>query len=89
MDPETVERIFEPFFINKWEDKGGRLGNLHCVRNCQAERRGNSRQSEPERGATFTIHFPRVREAAAEPTENTGRKYRWPLNDKQAGRGSS
>jgi signal transduction histidine kinase len=64
MDARTRSRIFEPFFTTKGKGKGTGLG-LSTVRSI-VERHGGtiSVQSEPAKGTTFRIHFPRVAEAS-------------------------
>jgi two-component system cell cycle sensor histidine kinase/response regulator CckA len=60
MDAATQSRMFEPFFTTKSKDEGTGLG-LSVVYNIVRASGGNVRvSSEPGRGSTFQVFFPRV-----------------------------
>lgn len=70
MDHDTQSRIFEPFFTTKRKDQGTGLG-LSVVYNIVRSSRGYVRvNSEPGRGTTLRVFFPRVAAPPqAEPVE--------------------
>lgn len=74
MDAETLPRIFEPFYTDKFAGRGlGLAAALGIVR----RHRGAIRvESEPERGTTATLLLPAA-EGAAPGTESTPEPVAW------------
>lgn len=58
ISPETINRIFEPFYTTKRSGKGTGLG-LSVIRNLMVAAGGHiCVDSEPGKGATFRLYFP-------------------------------
>jgi len=70
MDPETIDRIYDPFFTTRESQKGSGLG-LSVVQGIVEQHQGHIEvTSELGRGTTFYVHFP----VSKEPVELAVRK---------------
>ena len=68
MDRATLERVFDPYFTTKEKGKGTGLG-LAVVHGIVKDHGGHiSAYSEPGKGSTFHVYFPRIK-LAHEPLE--------------------
>ena len=69
MTPEVMERIFEPYFTTKEIGQGTGLGLALVHSIVQYSGGGITLVSEPGKGSTFTVYFPKIEEQKDEEAE--------------------
>ncbi len=66
ISPELMARVFEPFFTTKRPGQGTGLGLATCSAIVQQSNGWIACQSQPGKGAQFTVYFPRLTTAVEE-----------------------
>ncbi|MBN1674308.1 MAG: response regulator, partial [Kiritimatiellae bacterium] len=70
MDPDTAQRVFDPYFSTKFAGRGLSLSAVHGI--VQGHQGGIAVQTRPGAGTTFSVFFPLLAEthAAEQPPQS-------------------